>query len=90
MDSDKLTTKQADQMRRSLYRLANYLSRIVTRMERTRFPPDDPLYKSARRAYDAVGSLYMDLHYLSCESGVSRPPRTTTGKEERKPDEGKY
>jgi hypothetical protein len=75
MDSDDLTTEQAEKMHRSLFRLANYLSRVVRRMERTGFPPNDPLFKSARRAYDAVCSFCVDLHYLSCKSGVARPPR---------------
>jgi hypothetical protein len=75
MDSDELTTEQADRIHKSLFRLANYLSRVVKRMERTGFPPDDPLFKSARRAYDAVCSFCMDLHYLSCKSGVGKPPR---------------
>jgi hypothetical protein len=75
MDSDDLTHEQAGKMHKSLFRLANYLARVVKRMERTRFPPDDPLFKSARRAYDAVCSFCMDLHYLSCKSGVARPPR---------------
>lgn len=45
MDSDELTTEQAG------------LSRVVKRMERTGFPPNDPLFKSARRAYDGVSSF---------------------------------
>jgi hypothetical protein len=83
MDSDKLTTEQAGRMHKSLFRLANYLCRVVKRMERTRFPPDDPLFKSARRAYDAVCSFCMDLHYLSCKSGVARKPKETPKDEER-------
>src|SRR5438128_1303535 len=34
-------------------------------------------FKSARRAYGAVCSFSMDLHYLSCESGVGRKPKET-------------
>jgi hypothetical protein len=75
MDSGDLTTEQAAQMHKSLFRLANYLSRVVKRMERRGFPPDDPIFQSARRAYDAVCSFSMDLHYLSCKSGVGNPPR---------------
>jgi hypothetical protein len=75
MDSEELTTEQAAKMHKSLFRLANYLSRVVKRMERRGFPPDDPLFKSARRAYDAVCSFCMDLHYLSCKTGVGRPAR---------------
>jgi hypothetical protein len=83
MDSSNLTTEQADQMHKSLFRLANYLSRVVRRMERTGFPPHDPLFKSASRAYDAVCSLCMDLHYMSCKSGVGRPPAQDRKNEDR-------
>lgn len=75
MDSDELTTEQARQMHKSLFRLANYLIRVVKRMERTGFPPNDPLFKSARRAYDGVCTFCMDLHYHSCKSGVGRSPK---------------
>jgi hypothetical protein len=84
MDSDKLTTEQAGQMHKSLFRLANYLSRVVKRMERTGFPPNDPLFKSARRAYDGVCSFCMDLHYLSCKSGVGKTARTTLEQNEER------
>jgi hypothetical protein len=83
MDSSNLTMEQAAQMHKSLFRLANYLSRMVKRMERTGFPPNDPLFKSASRAYDAVCSVCMDLHYLSCKSGVGRPPNENRTNEER-------
>ncbi len=72
MDSEDLTTKQAERMRTALFRLNNYLSRLVNRMERTGFPPTDPLYQRTKAAYDAVCSLCMDLHYRSCRSGVAR------------------
>ena len=73
MDSNDLTTEQAGTMRESLFGLANYLHRVVTRMEKRGFPPDDRLYQHAKRAYDAVCSLGMELHYLSCKRGVGKP-----------------
>jgi hypothetical protein len=72
MDSDDLTTEQARQMHESLFRLANYLHRLVSRMEKRGFPPNDRLYQHAKRAYDAVCSLGVELHYLSCKSGVGK------------------
>jgi hypothetical protein len=75
MDGTDLTTEQARKMHQSLFRLANYLSRVVRRMEQTGFPPDDHLYQTTKRAYDAVCTLCMELHYLSCKSGVARPPK---------------
>ena len=83
MDSTDLTAEQATKMHTSLFRLANYLSRMVKRMERVGFPPDDPLMKSARRAYDSVCSLCVDLHYLACKSGVGRTTAEKRKDEER-------
>jgi hypothetical protein len=85
MDSDELTTEQTGQMRKSLFRLANYLSRMVKRMERTGFPPNDPLFKSARRTYDAVTSFCMDPHYHSCKSGVGKPQKRKHDRPESHP-----
>jgi hypothetical protein len=75
MDSGDLTTEQARAMHRSLFRLANYLSRVVRRMEQAGFPPDDHLFQTTKRAYDAICTLCMELHYLSCKSGVGRAPK---------------
>jgi hypothetical protein len=50
----------------------SYLSRLRTRMERTGFPPDDPLLQLVNKAYDAVQHLAVHVHYLSCGSGVGR------------------
>jgi hypothetical protein len=66
MDSDDLTTDQARKMHQSLFRLANYLHRLVARMEKQGFPPSDRLYQYTKKAYDAVCSLCVELHYLSC------------------------
>jgi hypothetical protein len=73
MDGDDLTTEQARKMHQSLFRLANYLHRLVARMEKRGFPPSDRLYQHTKKAYDAVCSLCVELHYRSCESGVGRP-----------------
>lgn len=70
MDSSNLTCDQCRQMHASLLPLANYLSRIVKRMERRGFSPNDSLFVSTKRAYDDVCSLMMELHYMGCESGV--------------------
>ena len=75
MDSDKLTTAQARLLYKALFPHANYLFRLKRRMEQTGFPPGDPLYKLACDAYDALRTLRIEVHYLSCQSGVGRPPR---------------
>jgi hypothetical protein len=75
MDSHDVTTEQARQMHESLFRLANYLHRLVTRMEKRGFPSNDRLYEHAKKAYDSVTSLGVELYYLSCKSGVGRDSR---------------
>jgi hypothetical protein len=74
MDSGDISKEQADQMHQSLFKLANYLHRMTNRMERRGFPPGDPLYRHVKVAYDAVCSLCVELHYMSC-GGVGRPER---------------
>jgi hypothetical protein len=41
-------------------------------MERVGFPPDDALFKHVCQAYDSMFKLRIELHYLSCSSGVHR------------------
>ena len=72
MDSLKLRPWQARKIAATLQPTVGYLSRLQRRMELTGFPPDDPLYVATVRARRAAQSLLVDLHYLSCESGVGR------------------
>jgi hypothetical protein len=51
-----------------------YLRRLAKRMDKRRFPNDDPLLRSTPKAYDALHELHVNLHYLSCPSGVRRLP----------------
>lgn len=74
MDSTDLTHQQAERMHRSIWPLQNYLARLTKRMEGTGFPPNDPLYAKAKKAYDATCALMVELHYLSCKSGVGNSP----------------
>jgi hypothetical protein len=75
MDSQKLTTQQAERMRNALIPHVRYLYRMQTRMEKTGFPQSDELLQATRRAYDAAQELCMKLHYLSCKSGVGAQTR---------------
>jgi hypothetical protein len=70
MDSQQLTTRQAESMRNTLIPHVRYLYRMQTRMEKTGFPQSDELFQATKRAYDAAQELCMKLHYLSCKSGV--------------------
>jgi hypothetical protein len=44
-------------------------------MEAAGFPRDDKPYLLVVEAYNAVHALSVELHYLSCKSGVRRPLR---------------
>ena len=44
-------------------------------MEKTGFPPKDPLFLKVCLAYDALHELSVAVHYLSC-NGVGRPSRS--------------
>jgi hypothetical protein len=74
MNSTDITREQAEQMHGALFPLANYLNRLVRRMEHTGFPPDDSLFRRASLAYDETRSLLVELHYMSC-NGVGRDDR---------------
>ena len=73
MDSSKLTKTQARQLHNALYPHCNYLFRLRRRMEQLGFTVHDPLFAAVTRAYNAMHELSVEIHYLSCESGVGRP-----------------
>jgi hypothetical protein len=75
MERDDITAEQARQLHERLYGSLNFLTRLKERMERRGFIPDDPLFLLVADAQDAVFHLRMNLHYLSCRSGVGLPPR---------------
>jgi hypothetical protein len=75
MDSQQLTTGQAERMRNALIPHVRYLYRMQTRMEKTGFPHSDELFQATKIAYDAVQELCMKLHDLSCKSGVGTQTR---------------
>jgi hypothetical protein len=74
VDSSNLQPWQARKIFAALQRATGYLSRLKRRMEVTGFPPHDPLFLATVKAHRAMQDLLMELHYLSCESGVWRRP----------------
>jgi hypothetical protein len=69
MNRDSMQPWQAEVIFKSLYPSLNYLSRLRRQMEQVGFP----LYQSVSKAYDAMLQLRVEVHYLSCRSGVGRP-----------------
>lgn len=70
VDSTHLQPEQATRVCRSVRRSLAYVGRLRRRMEVLGFPPDDPLYRAASRAHDALQELHVRAHYCSCTSGV--------------------
>ena len=73
MNSSSITREQAEKLSAAIREHLGYLVRLRTRMELRGFPSDDPLYLLVCRAFDAVHRLSVELHYMSCGSGVCRP-----------------
>jgi hypothetical protein len=72
MDSSHIRPEQALRLRRAIRRPLQYVGRLRQRMELLGFPPDDRLYLSVCRAFDALQELHVRAHYCSCTSGVAR------------------
>ena len=75
MDSSQITTDQAAKIKDAIGPAFGYLSRLVQRMERRGFPPDDQLFKLATAAHDRMQHLWITLHYMSIKEGVWRPAK---------------
>jgi hypothetical protein len=63
---------QAKKLHDKIGPMVAYLHRLQNRMEETG-RNSGKLYELVRKAHLAIHTLSMDLHYISCESGVSRP-----------------
>jgi hypothetical protein len=75
MTRDSIEKWQAAKIGKSLAPSLNYLRRLQHRMEKKRFPGNDPCYLAVCRAYDSMQALCVATHYLTC-NGVGRPDRT--------------
>ena len=69
----KLQPWQARRVHRAIQPSVGYLSRLKARMLKVGFTQDDLLYQLVSQSYDTIQALFMQLHYLSCKSGVGRP-----------------
>jgi hypothetical protein len=75
MDSADLTPDQARILREQLAPTHRYLAALRERMVQQAWPADDKVRRLVETAYNAVFELSVELHYLSVEHGVGRPPR---------------
>jgi len=69
----KLQHWQARKVHQALGPSVRYLYRLKARMLKVGFIQDDLFSSSSGQSYDTIQALSMQLHYLSCKSGVGRP-----------------
>jgi hypothetical protein len=72
MRSVDLTPAEAARLTEKNRPMLGYMSRLEARMVNRRFHHDDPLLRAVVKVYDAMHALNVEVHYLSCESGVGR------------------
>jgi hypothetical protein len=73
MNRDDVTKAQAKRIHAALWPAANYLARLRRRIERRRFPHNDPPCVRVCATNEELNRLMMDLHYRSCDGvGQSR------------------
>jgi hypothetical protein len=65
MERDDIKKWQAKKIAESLHPGLNYLFRLLHRMEKAGFRPDDSYYKLVSDAYNAVHKLWVHTHYMS-------------------------
>jgi hypothetical protein len=75
MDSKDLTPAQAAAVGKIIGEHLRYLGKLQRRMAELGFPHNDPLLFDVRRSFDMTQALWINLHYLSCGSGVGMPKR---------------
>jgi hypothetical protein len=73
MKSSDLSPAQAAALGKIIGEHLRYLGKLRTRMEQLGFPGNDPLYFDVCRSFDMTQALWVNLHYLSCGSGVGMP-----------------
>ena len=73
MQSNDLTSEQAEALRQHAAKMLRYTASLRCRMERLHFPHEDPLYRATADAFYALQHLHIQAHYLTCNSGVGRP-----------------
>jgi hypothetical protein len=73
MKSSDLSPAQAAAVGKIIRQHLRYLGKLRSRMEHLGFPGNDLLYFDVCRVFDMTQALRMNLHYLSCSSGVGMP-----------------
>jgi hypothetical protein len=75
MGHARLTTKQAEALRRRVQPMLKFLGDCRRRLDFLGADPHSKLYQAIARAYDAMHSLHVTAHYESIGRGVGESPK---------------
>jgi hypothetical protein len=75
MSFTRLTPKQAAAFRDKIQPMLRFLLFCRRRLDARGFDPNSRLYRLVDAAHTSVQCLFMELHYISCGSGVGEPPK---------------
>lgn len=68
--TDIIPPDAAEAVRKRLCESLRYVGELRDRIQHRGALPNEPLLMELRSAYDALHAACVDLHYLSCTSGV--------------------
>ena len=75
MDASKLTPEQGQRLVNAVTPMLAYTYRLAHRMQAAGWDANDPMYRSAWDAYNALHSLRVHCHYASCLPGTAGKSR---------------
>jgi hypothetical protein len=70
----RLTREQAEAFPNKIRPMLHFLLLCRRRMDTRGFDQNSRLYTLVDKAHSALQSLFVELHYISCGSGVGEPP----------------
>ncbi len=76
MNTNDLQPWQIEKMMQPVQRSLRYLSTLLDCMNHVGSTPKEELHQRAQGAQSDMQALFMMLHYLSCEHGVGKPPKS--------------
>jgi hypothetical protein len=79
MDAGDLTREQLEQLKERVGSTQRYFGALQERIQQQRFPYDDALRQAVNAVFDDLHSLWVKLHYLSCNGQCGNRPQRVSG-----------